>query len=78
MELTVLQNKSGFGAATITNNKVRFSAVCLSGPMRLTGKSAFTLFPFYPNQCILLGEPPSDKLLENPVDLSRVLEAGFD
>ena len=41
-----LQNKSGSGAATITSNKVRFPAVCLSGPTRLTVKLVFSLLSF--------------------------------
>ena len=50
--------KNGSGAATITSNKIRFSAVCLSDPIILTVKFALSLFPFPPNQCRLLGGPP--------------------
>ena len=77
MALTVFKNQSGYGAAMITNNKVRFSVVCLSDPMRLTGKFAFTLFPFHPNQFRFLGGPPLGGILENSVDISHLLEAGF-
>ena len=42
----------------------RFSEVLSSGPIRLTGKSAFMLVPFYPNQCILLVGPPLGGILE--------------
>ena len=38
--------KNGSGAATIPDNKTRFSAVCLSVTIKLTGKFAFKLFPF--------------------------------
>ena len=41
LALTVLKNKSGSDAATITNNKIRFSEVCLSSPIRLTVKLFF-------------------------------------
>ena len=75
--LKVLQNESGSGTAKITNNKVRFSAVCLSGPMRLTGKLEFLLFHIYPNQYILSGGTPLDGLLAKTVDLSRLLGAVF-
>ena len=50
--------KNGSGYATINDNKIRFSAVHLSGTIRLTGKFSFVLFPFYPNQCIFLCGTP--------------------
>ena len=56
--MNINKNQSGPGATTITDNKVRFSAGCLLDPMTLTGKFAFSLFPFYPNQCRLLSGPP--------------------
>ena len=40
--------KSGSVAVTITDNKTLFSVVCFSGTIRLTGKFALKLFPFYP------------------------------
>ena len=55
-----------------------FLAVCLSGPIRVKGKIAFVLFPFYPNQCIFFGGPPLGGLLVNAVNLSHLLEAGLD
>ena len=64
-------------AATIINHKIRFSAVCLSSPIRLTGKFAFVLFPFYSNQCKLLGGHPLGGIPENPVGISLLVEAGF-
>ena len=64
-------------SALITDNKIRFSEVCSSGPIRLTGKFASVLFNFYPNLCILLVEPPLGGLLENPVDISFLLYSGF-
>ena len=76
--LTILQNQSDLGAAKTTNDKVRFPAVCLSGTMVSTGKFAFALFLFYPNQCILLDETPLGGLLANLVDLSRLLDFFFD
>ena len=54
----------------ITNNKVLFSAVGLSGPIRFIVKIAFVLLPFYPNQCRLLGGPPLVRFIEKPVDIS--------
>ena len=59
------------------NNKNFFSGGCLSGLIRLTGKFAFGLFPFYPNQCILSGGPPLCGILSKPVDISHLLEAGL-
>ena len=53
--LTVIQNKNGSGSATITNNKVRLSAVCLSAPTRLTVKYAFAFFPLNPKQYRFFG-----------------------
>ena len=70
---TVLKNKSVSSAATVTNNKVRCSVVCLSVSIRLTGKFAFTLFLFYPNQCRFSGGPPLGGLLAKPVDFSCLL-----
>ena len=78
MKLTVLQNKICSGASTITNNEIRFSAVCLSGLRRLTGTLAFLVFPFYPNKFILLGGTPLGGCIENNVDIAHLLEAGFD
>ena len=46
-----ITNKIGSGATIITNITVLFSAVCLSGPMRLTGKISSVLCTFYPNRC---------------------------
>ena len=74
---TVLQNKSGSGSATSINNKILFSVVCLSVPIRLIEKLSFVGFPFYHNQCRLLGEPPSSRLLANPVSIYCLREAGF-
>ena len=45
LALKLLQNQSDSSAATITNINVRFSAVCLSGPMMVTEKFAFALLP---------------------------------
>ena len=70
MALTALKNQIGSGAATITNSKICFSEVCLSGPMRLIEKFAFALFPFYPNQRIFWGGPPLGVLLAKPVYIS--------
>ena len=42
--------KNDSGAATIADNKIHFSAVRLSVPIRLTGKFAFVFFPFCLNQ----------------------------
>ena len=78
LESTVLQNHSDSGATTTINNKISFSVVCLSGPTRLIRKFTFALFLFYPNQCRLSGRPPLGGLLENTVDLSCLLEAGFN
>ena len=78
MALTVLKKQRGYGADTITINKVIFSEVCLSGPTRLTGKFAFMFLHFYPNQCILFGWTLLGRILAKPVDTSLVLEAGFD
>ena len=77
MPLTVLQNQSGFVAATTTNNKALFSAVCLSGTTKLTGKFAFALFLFYPTQCIFSVDPTLGGLLSKPVCLLRFLEDGL-
>ena len=74
----VLQNQIGYGAATITINKIRFSEVSLSGTTRLKGKLAFLLLPFYPNKCRFLGGPPLGGLLTKPIDLSCLLEDGFN
>ena len=62
----------------LTDNKFFFSTVRSSGTIRLTGKFAFVLSPFYPNQCRFLGGRPLGWLLEKPVDISHLLEAGFD
>ena len=62
----------------MTDNKIRFSVVCLSSPISLTGKFSSVLFPFYPNRYILSGGPPLGGILANPVVLSCLLEAGFD
>ena len=72
-----IKNHSSSSAATITNIKVIFSVVCLSGTMILTGKLSFVLFPYYPNQCRLLGGNTLDRLLAKPVYLKRLLEYGF-
>ena len=64
LALTVLQNQSGSGAATIINNKILSSEVCLSDPMRLIRKFAFLLFPFYPIQFRFLDETPLGEILE--------------
>ena len=52
------------GAATITGNKIRFSAVGSFGPIRLTGKFAFALLPLYSDLCILLGGAPLGGIFE--------------
>ena len=77
VELTVLQNQISSGAATITNNNFFFSVVCLSSQMRLTGKFAFKLFPFYSYRCRLLGRPPLGRILVKSIDISCLLEAVF-
>ena len=41
LSLTALQIHSGSGATMIINNKIFSSEVCLSYPIRLTGKFAF-------------------------------------
>ena len=61
--------EKGSGAATITYHKTCLLVVCPSGPTRLTGKFAFKLFPFYPNQCRFSGGPPLCGIIENPVDI---------
>ena len=70
--------QNGSGSATITDNKTLFSDVHSPGPIRLTGKFAFVLFPFYPNQCRLSGGPPLGGLFANNVGFSRLFEAGFE
>ena len=77
MALIFLQNQSGSGAATITNNKVRFSAVYLSGPMMLIGNFAFVLLPFYPTQCRFWGGPHLCRILAKPVYISKIFESVF-
>ena len=72
----VESEKSGFVSAMTTYHKIRFSEVHLYGPIRLIGKSAFMLVPFYPNQCRLLGGPYLGELLVKNVGLSCLLEAG--
>ena len=62
----------------MTDNKIRFLVVHLSGPIRFTGKFVFALIPFYPNKCIFLDEPPLGRLLAKPVGILCLLEAGFD
>ena len=69
--------KKGSGYTTITYNKIRFSAVHLSGTIRLRGTFTFALFPFYPNECILLGGTRLGGILANPVAISHLLGAGF-
>ena len=77
--LQIIQlEKSGSVAVTITDNKTLFSVVCLSGTIRLTGKFALKLFPFYPNQCIFSVVPTLCCLLTKPVGLSHLLQYGFD
>ena len=63
------------GAATITGNKIRFSAVGSFGPIRLTRKFAFALLPLYPDQCISLGGAPLGEFLKNYIDISSLKEA---
>ena len=72
----VESEKSVSGSAMITYHKIRFSEVHLYGPIRLIGKSAFMLVPFYPNHCILLGGPSFGEILEKNVGLSCLLEIG--
>ena len=76
--LTVLQSKSSPGFATITNNKIRFSAVWLSITTRLIGKFAFKFSPFYPNQCIFLGGTNLGNFLAKLVDVLCLIEHGFN
>ena len=65
----VLQNQSDYGATTIINNKILFSEVYLSGLIRLKGNFALWWFLIYPNQCILLGEPPLIWIISNHVGI---------
>ena len=73
-----IENGSDSVAATIINNKIHFSEVCLSVPISLIGKFAFKLFHFYPNKCRLLGGTPLGGILGKPVGLSHLFEDGLD
>ena len=75
---TLLHNQSGYVVTTITNNKVRFLVVCLSGTMRLTDNFSFDLFLFYTNWWIFLDGHPLDMIIESSVDLSPLLKNVFD